>query len=272
VVYHGPRMIKPHVFSADLDSLVVYAVSDIHYGNSMQNHKEVKRIIKEIEETENAVWIGAGDYLELNGKKQSHGGVFHDTMPPEKQMEAFVEDFSCIADKCLVLIDGNHDFRISKDWGISPTKWCAKAMGIPDEFYVEDGALVRVRLGRRTQKGRRQSSSQAYCDYSFYVTHGASASNTSAGKVSSLAKAGNAVVADVIIGAHMHSEFIFRDRMYLPHIRDNGQSSYKDRWFVNTGSFLEYGGYALTARYTPQPMGTPKIILNGSKEQVNVYL
>lgn len=271
-ITHGPRMMPPFVFPEDMEELILWPVGDVHFGNSMQNIKEVRRVIQEIKNTPNAVWIGSGDMFEMNGKKQSHAGVFHDTISPEEQMESFVSHFSPIADRCLVLIDGNHDYRITKDWGISPLKWCAKAMGIPDERYIEDGALLRIRLGRRTQKGRRAHSSTSPCDYVIYVTHGSAASATSAGKVSNLAKAGNAVVADVLIGAHMHSEFVFRDRIYTPTIRDKDQSTYKDRFFVNSGSFLEYGGYALTARYTPQPMGTPKIILSGTKEQVNVLL
>lgn len=272
-VHHGPHLLPIVDFGKEKKEIKLRPIADLHYGNGQQNYREVKKVIKEIADDPDMYWIGLGDYVEFNGKRQSHGGVFHQTLNPEQQMEKFVEDFGPIAHKCLALIDGNHDARLSKDWDISPTKWCAKAMGIPDHLYVPDGALTRISLGTISKNGgRRQRSGTTPCRYMIYSTHGSAGSSTTSGKINALQKTGDGIVADVILGGHTHSEIVFRDRIYCPTFHNKEQSAYRDRLYVNSSSFLEYGGYAVTARYRPQPTGTPTIIFSGECEKVSVIL
>lgn len=271
-VLHGPKILKKYTFDEDQKEIVLFPIGDLHYGNPLQSKQAINEVIKKIQDTENAYWVGCGDYFELNGKKQPHNGVFSQTLSPEDQIDAFIDDFQPIADKCLALIDGNHDFRIKKDWDISPTRFAASELGIRDK-YVEDGVLVPLSFGRRTRVGgRREARGNSPCNYMIYVTHGSSSSATTTGKISALQRAGDVVVADVIVGAHVHSEVVFRDRIYIPTMNDQKQVSYRDRWYINTGSFLEYGGYALTARYRPQPMGCPEIIFDGTREKVQIKM
>lgn len=270
-LYHGPKLFSLPDFGRDRKKIIIRPVGDIHYGNPAQNEKLVKELIYELKHDPDQYWINAGDMLENNGKEQNHDGVWHDTLTPEQQLDAYIEDFSPVVHKLICAVGGNHDHRTRNRAQIDLMRRAAREMGYADR-YVTDGAFAYIRLGSRTQAGRRRARAGRPCTYRLYVTHGSSAGATSGSKANALEKMGNVVLADVYIGAHTHSQMVFRDRYYYHDENDRNQLSYLDRWFVNTGSALEYGGYATTARYTPQPPGFPFICLSGEQEHIEVTM
>ena len=49
-----------------------------------------------------------------------------------------------------------------------------------------------------------------------------------------------------------------------------GNVENKKQLLIGTGSFLEYGDYAERARYKPEKMGAPKIILSSKKFDMHI--
>jgi hypothetical protein len=271
MVAHGPKLFLKNDFPEDLNEIIIRPVGDIHFGNPMQNEKIVEDLIYELKWDERQYWINAGDMLENNGKEQSHDGVWTDTMTPEQQLETYIEKFSPVVDKLLCAIDGNHDNRTKNKTQISLMRRAAKEMGYFDR-YTSDGAYLVTRFGNRLYRGRRERRPDRQCLYRGFITHGSTSGTTTSSKASGLEKLGNICNADYYVGAHTHSQIVFRDRFYEFDENNKNSLSHIDRWYINTGSALEYGGYALTARYTPQPPGYPYIHLKADREEIEVTL
>ena len=269
----GPQLIPVQRLDVgDYESIIVRPIGDVHVGNPYQDAPYLAGLIREIKDTPNEYWIGCGDYIESNLKRQKHAGVYGDLLTPKEQVDEFVRLFDPIADKCLGLIGGNHDHRVLHDTSFDPARMIAKDLGLEDK-YVDDGLVVRLAFGSRTRTGgRRDARGQSACRYTFYVTHGSTGSALVSGKALSLQRAGDVCLADVVVGAHVHTEIAFRDIIYTPTYNDIGNCSYRERWYVNTGSLIAYGPYARTARMRPQPVGVPRINLDATREKVSVTI
>lgn len=252
--------------------MIIRPVGDLHLGNPGVDYAYLQDVVKEIYDHPNMYWIGVGDYVEMNGKGQSHNGVFTDNLTPQEQLDMFIELFHPIADKCLCLISGNHDQRIKKDWSIDPLMYPVVKMGLEDR-YAEDSVYLKLKFGKITRLGgRREPGGSKQCLYDIFVTHGTTTSTLLSGKLSALEKTGNVTIADVYITGHTHTPIVYKDRIYVGNSVDRNQVSYRDRWFVNTGSFLEYNGYAVTNAYSPVGPSCPYIYLDGTREKARVMV
>jgi hypothetical protein len=270
----GPQLIPVQELDAgDHDTIIVRPIGDVHCGNPYQDTVYLKALIREIKDTPNMYWIGCGDYIESNLKRQKHAGVYFDLMTPKEQVDEFVSLFDPIADRCLGMIGGNHDHRVLHDTSFDPARMIAKELGLEDK-YRDDGLVIRLAFGKRTQRnGRRGSGGGMNCKYIFYVTHGATGSALVSGKSLSLQRASDVCpTADVVIGAHVHTEIAFKELVYLPSFWDRHECAYKERICVNTGSLVKMGAYARTARYRPTTVGVPSIHLETRREKVSVTI
>jgi hypothetical protein len=252
--------------------LIVRPIGDVHIGNPYLDERFLERTIKEIKESPEMFWIGCGDYIEANLKRTKHHGVYSDLMNPKEQADEFVRLFLPIADKCLGFIAGNHDHRIKHDTSFDPAEIIARGLGVEDK-YADDGLIVRLAFGKRTARGgRRTFKGESPCRYTFYVTHGSSGSALVSGQALALQRAGDVVTADVIVGAHVHSQIAYKRLLFMPNHFDRKDCTYMEQHFVNTGSFITYGGYARTARMRPQPVGVPHITLRTDCERITVTM
>lgn len=268
-----PDLCMPPVQRLDYaghDEIIVRPIGDVHIGNPAFDHAYWERLLREIRDTPNMYWIGCGDYIENANKKQKHGGVYGQTMGPGKQVRVIQDDLAPIAGKCLGMIGGNHDHWSKDDVDLDPARIIAQGLGV-EEKYGEDGLVVRIELGPRTRVGgRRGLAGSNKARYVFYVTHGSSGSALVGGKALALQRAGDVCLADVVIGAHVHSEIVFKSVMYTPTFHDVHNVTYREVTYVNTGSLLGYTAYARTRRYRPQPVGVPAIHLDVHREKVTV--
>lgn len=256
------------VSASGYDHLIIRPIGDVHIGNPAFDSAYWERLLREVRDTPNMYWIGVGDYIENANKRQKHGAVYH-TPPPSRQAREFVEQVAPIAGKCLGLIGGNHDFWTKDDSDFDPVEQIAERLGLADR-YGEDGLVVRLETGSRTKPGRRDVRGSSPCRYTLYVTHGSSGSALVSGKALALERAGNACLADVIVGGHVHSEIVFKSLIYTPQWSDKVECSYREVVYVNSGSLLNYTAYARRARYRPQPVGIPYILLATDREKVRV--
>lgn len=249
-----------HILVNDIkgDEIKIKPIGDIHLGNPYLDEEFLESILLELEEKD-TYWVGVGDYFELATKKERNSGVFEATMSPQEQLDTFVRLFKPFAHKCLAMVNGNHDDRLVNEFGISPVKLAGQLMGV-EEYVHEEAACFLLNL----------ESTQ----YSVYMTHGDGSANTVSGKVSALDDLANSVIADLIIGGHTHMPFSFRDRVFVPAsaTQTGGNIPSVDRVFVNTGGFLQYGGYTARNRMRAFPPSCPTIFLSKHEKQIRVLL
>lgn len=133
----------------------------MHIGNSACDYDTIKKTVKEIKETENAIWFGIGDYgdyisfkdkrfdpesvADLDGNysgKDALGRVLGDIgISQTNAAHKFLEP---IKDKGVILLEGNHERVFSGV--INPAVVLATYLGIPFGGYCA-GINTRILVG-----------------------------------------------------------------------------------------------------------------------------
>jgi len=99
----------------------LYPLFDLHTGARRCNEKKLKRVIKEIADDPNALWIGGGDYAEfINRKDPRHkesdlAPWLHGVDDLARAQVGFLcELLTPIAPKCIGMLCGNHEGMLLK--------------------------------------------------------------------------------------------------------------------------------------------------------------
>jgi hypothetical protein len=117
------RVIVNEVSRKDCPDLSLFPIGDVHIGAKACDEKALKEVIKHVKDTPNARWIGMGDYCDfINIRDPRHDpsvladwiGMSDLTDLARAQKEYFVNLVRPIADKCVGLLQGNHEASIIK--------------------------------------------------------------------------------------------------------------------------------------------------------------
>jgi hypothetical protein len=71
------------------------------------------------------------------------------------------------------------------------------------------------------------------------------------------------------VTGHTHRQAATADEFFE---RDGAHLRRRRRYFVSSGSFLAYEGYAAARGYVPTRIGAPRIYLNGARRDVHVSI
>jgi hypothetical protein len=157
-----------------------------------------------------------------------------------------------IAHKIIGATEGNHEKSVIKKTSILPTEQALSRIGIEtSKIYDQDAILLF--LSYEIPKGNTTT-------YSIYFTHGKGGGSTIGSKANKLVKMQSQVIADVYIMGHDHEQMGFPRGVYIADTRKK-RIIFQKSLFVNSGSFLEWGGYAISGLYAPAITGSPAIKL-----------
>jgi len=207
----------------------IHGLTDVHLGANEHDDEKLKEAIKEIKKDKFARWFGNGDLLECippNYKIPQRG----QSMSPDDQYEDFIKMFRPIADKCLFIRGGNHDYLRSVrvlDFDIS--RGIANALEVP---YFELPGYTTIK-----------TSSRSWNLVSGHGTSGAKNGDLELDRMAAVYSDG-----DIFFMGHNH-------QLYAKPIDSitiyNGEETLHRRWYVRGGSFLRYANYA---RYSMYPI------------------
>jgi predicted phosphodiesterase len=239
-------------------------MADMHIGDSQCDFKLILEKIEHIKNTKNAYCILDGDLMDT-AIASSIGDTYGANLQPMEQLKQCVKIFEPIKDKILAVLPGNHENRVYKTDGIDITELMCSQLGIYDR-YSPTTALLFIRFGKRGAEHhhRRQL-------YTVYVTHGSGGGRKEGGKVNRLADLASIVDADIYIHGHTHLPLVFKESFF----RVSGANSsvaLVDKLFLNTASYLDYGGYGDKAGFKPASKASPVIYLNGLKREMSAKL
>lgn len=250
------------------DSCEVHCFADTHIGDPLTDGKLLNERIKHCEETENCVVILNGDLCNNAVKLNSPSDVYSESIRPMEQMKRVVEIFGKLAeqDKIIAIDDGNHERRTYKNDGVNLTEIIASQLGIHDR-YSPGASLIFLRFG--------EASNHVYHHrrmlYTIYCNHGSGGGTKIGGKANRLVSMAEAIDADVYFHSHTHEPIIVKRGFYR--VNPANSSVLKvDRLFVNTGAFMDYGGYSEIAEYAPGSKETPVVYLDGHKRRMTAHL
>lgn len=248
--------------SDQFDELNIYALSDCHWEDSHSNRKKLLEWRDEVLSQENNFVVINGDIINA-ATKHSKSDIYSATDNPDAALDAIVDFLEPISDRILAIVDGNHEARIYNESGIKPMKRVARELGLHDA-YANDAYILFVSFGRSQGRSYRKMV------YSLYGKHGNGLGGKKvSSKANSLADMETIIDADVYVMGHTHQLMAFSKRFYRVNYR-NKKLMAVEKLFVNTNSWMNYGGYGETGGYSPSSLKWPIIRLDGRQRDMKV--
>ena len=245
----------------EFKSIKLLALSDLHIGDRLCNLKLIKDVLEEVKNSDNTFIILNGDLIN-NATKNSVSNVYDDNLTPMESIVKLCEILEPIKDRILVIHPGNHEARTYKEDGIDIIRIVAKQLGIEDRFS-EGWWYLYLTLGLG-EKGRPVM-------YTITGVHGYGGGRKSGGKINNLVEMGDKVIADIYVMGHTHTPIMTRNTIYTPDFQHRTLVK-RDKYYLMTNSFLEYGGYGEMLGFTPSTTDHQEMILDGTKKLIKIIM
>ena len=237
----------------NLEKIRVIMSSDAHVDSSWFSEKAWKVFEEELT-VPNTYVIFAGDQFEmaLERSKSSH---YESRMTPREARDWLVEHLRPHKEHILCLIDGNHDYRMTRETSFFPNYDIMCILGIEDR-YRSAGAFVDIGVGNQSRGGNMGRPFR----YIFRVNH----------RAQNLVNYGTAdgfEGIDIFVAGHTHKPM---DKPLGKLVYDPNHKYVTERNVENfvCGSFLMYGGYGERGGYRPTAQKIWAVHLSGKKKEI----
>lgn len=252
----------------------VVPVGDVHIGNPLCDEASFKAVIDYVMEEPDdpkgaRICLLNGDLTE-SVTRHSKGNCFDMTYTPSVQVAMMIKYLQPLMEtskkypqgKILSYCAGNHDFGRYSDTGISSAETIAVKLGLEDRFSV-DGCYSFIKL-HKIDAAKDNSRESAVCTvYNQHLTGGGS---TVGGKANRVGKITNGVVAQIVVGSHVHLPLTYKEDIILPNMHKQ-MVDQKTITYVITNAFLRYGDYAQRAGMKPASISVPKIFIRQGRKK-----
>ena len=242
----------------------VLALSDFHIGDQLCNLKLIRSVLEEVKNSPNTFIILNGDLMN-NATKTSVSDVYNETLTPMEQIIRLTDLLEPIKERILVIHPGNHEARTFKQDGIDIIRIVARQLGIEDR-YSDGWWYLYLSFGNNKLKGDNRPML-----YTITGIHGYGGGRKNGGKINNLVEMSDKVIADLYVMGHTHTPIMTRNTIFLPDYQHRTLVK-KDKYFLMTNSFLEYGGYGEQYGYTPSTTDHQEAILDGNKKSIKLIL
>lgn len=252
--------------SGDFKIVELFPIADGHIGDPHSNIKRIKEDIAYVRDHENCFAILNGDLMNC-AIKSAISDCYGETLSPMDELKVCVELFSCIADKTICVVPGNHEERHFRTNGIDVTRLMCQQLGIEGR-YSPTTALVFLRFGRDAGANNHHRPIL----YTIYVTHGNGGGRKDGSKIQRLADYATVVDADIYVAGHTHLGAGFKKGFHRPNPANNSVTK-GVHLFVNTSASLEYdGGYGDRGGFDPPCLDRPIIYLSGERKEMRATI
>ena len=249
----------------DGDSGYLIPIGDIHWGDKAfkeQGFIKLKGYLDWVMERPNAFIFLMGDIFNVASRLSK-------TTPFETDNDEYikaVDFFNTYKDRIIGAIDGNHEYRMYDEFGISPLQLFCRELGVP---YCKYSAVIRFKVGKRKDKNAGNRYKENYFVFCHHTTGGG---GTIGGKMNRVAKEAEMIEGcDVYLGAHNHQLGVVPQDIYYPSIQ--GGILKRRRWFVDCGSYLEHeNSYAEKGMLAPAKLGSPRIRFDAKEHDCHISL
>jgi predicted phosphodiesterase len=242
------------------ENLILFNLADTHVGNPFFNEKLFKETLETVKNIENAYIVLGGDLIE-NNTKNSVGSVYEQTMTPKDQRDYIVDYLQPLKHKILGSVQGNHEHRKdNKNADNDVAEDIARMIGVPYNPY---SLLFYLRIGKNPANKNRPIS------YSIFLRHGSGRGSTPASAVNGSIKGENIVLGcDVYFSGHHHQELALL-KTHNVFYQQSKSIRTIDSLFIQTGSYIDYGGYGAAGAMPPKSLGSKGVILSGKKRSIS---
>lgn len=248
----------------DIEKLTIIPISDVHIGDKTADLKAFKEVLERIKNEPNTFTILNGDLCNI-ALKNSKSDVYNDELTPMEQVLQIIKFLEPIKDKILVMSNGNHEDRITKDTSIDVLYLVAKQLHL-EQVYSPSWWYLYLSFGENKDKGKRPML------YTVTGYHGFGGGSTTGGKANKVKKMSQVVLADVYLMSHVHEPINTKGVIFTPDYQHKSIVK-KEMYYCISNSFVEYeGSYAEKMGLIPSNTGINEIELNGHKKQIRLIL
>lgn len=253
----------------------LYTLGDIHLGALNCAERSFRTMVRKIEKDDNALWIGGGDmcdYVILNDAKRFDVNTLPDWILSGDaatikerigdmvmaQQNRFLSIVDPIRDKCLGLLEGNHEFSIFKYHNRRHMDILSNSIGAP---VLSDSTFIRLRFRRSITKSRPKGGVGTVI---IFACHGHGGGRTPGAEPNKLYRLAADKDADIVLRGHSHTFCILPPIPILGISRTGRlqeEATTRLRHAANWGSYVHTyqkgaSTYASRATYPVKPMFT----------------
>lgn len=234
--------IKPIKINLEEDNNIqIYVLSDMHIGDANADLPTLKKIIEHIKNTPNMYVILLGDILNT-ALKTSKSDIYSETLNIMDAQKLALQLLLPIKDKILAMTPGNHENRVWKEVGVDLSLWLAEKLSVQDRYRNNNIALT-IQFGSDVNGNPFRLN--------IFGQHGAYGGGRRLGAAMNALEDLDGIVgnADIYIRAHTHQPIQGSRNIFL--FDDKGNMHRRTKYYFNSPSVLNYGGYAAEKGYKP---------------------
>ena len=237
----------PIVIDVPFDTVEVYPIHDLHYGDECFDVHKWNELARMILSEPNRMVIFCGDLFQM-AIPNSKSSMFSQTATIHEQQNFVTSIFRLFKDRTLAIVDGNHEDRAYRATGLFPLFTSAVLAGLEDR-YRNTYAVVDLGFGDSERPSRAVG----------FVCHKAK-------DLKNFASVDFLEGFDFMFSGHDHEP---RDhsRGHLCYDRQRKEIRIRSIEFLNSGSFLKYGGYGAKAGYRPKSDKFYKLVLHARRDR-----
>ena len=238
------------------DRPIVVPFSDVHLGSPECNEDYFLSNMSWCYDNKDTYLILNGDLLEASTRLSVGGGVYEQKKHAGGQLEEMLGILKPFADegRIIGITNGNHEDRIYQMSGVDVTRLMANELDVP---YFKNGGFFKLKSGKQ--------------NYHMYFTHGSSGATLPYTKIKKSLDLARFINVDLYGSGHVHDNQV-HTQQYMSIDNRNSQVVEQERYFVLTGHYLNWQGYAQAKSLIPSKQGTPKIKLHSDERMIRVSL
>lgn len=237
-----PESIPIVIDLPQFDEIEIYPIHDLHYGDENFDSHKWNELTKLILSKPNALVAFVGDLMQA-AIPNSKSDMFSQKATLREQQDFVTSIFKQFADRIAVIVDGNHEDRCARTCGLFPLFTSACLASVEDK-YRSTHAVVDIGFGHNKMHPARVVG---------FVCHKAK-------DLKNFASVDALEGFDFMFSGHDHEP---RDhaRGHLCYDRQRREIKVKSVEYLNSGSFLTYGGYGAMAGYRPKSDKMYKLVV-----------
>lgn len=246
----------------------IHPIGDIHAGTQHCALDKVRARIQIIKEDPFALWFGMGDYAEFITPHDPRWDCkvlsdwVHESNIAEDETKEIVKLFKPIKNKCIGLIEGNHEIAYRLHSNTDVQKNICERLGVVNLGY---SAFIKL-IFRRTSGHARV--------FLGVVSHGAGGAITRGAKITRLERFMDNFNARWYAHGHVH-DVIISEKHYIS-LTESGEIVSFHKVAAMTGCWFKgytqgvSPSYAELKNYPPTALGAPVFVIEPDKNIIKV--
>lgn len=258
------------------DKFTLYPLGDFHLGVVHCDEDLIREEVKKIKDDKNARWIGMGDYgdfISPDDFKRWEGKILADWMKGHEdniaptQIDRIDDILSPIWDKCLGLIEGNHEETIRRYHHVNPVQELLKRANKKNQVsYAGVQCFIRLCFDRG---GHIET-------LIIHARHGEGSARTSGARALAVLRMSQSTInAQITLMGHLHGQ----ESPDIPQrllLSTKGKIKSYESIAVMTGAWIRAYMQNVPPCYlerwgcTPSVLGCPYIIVEPDKQKMEL--